>query len=75
MIHRINSAHGAGMSYPQSWTHRPIVVGPDVMLVIVAGAQRPAEGAPLRGEVAGRGARLSMLPDGNHGETLNVGQA
>jgi len=38
-------------------------------------AQRPAEGAPPRGEVAGREARLSMLPDGNHGETLSLEQA
>lgn len=40
-----------------------------------AEAQRPAEGAPPRGEVAGRVALFPPLPDGNHGETLNVVQA
>ncbi len=38
-------------------------------------AQRTAEGAPLRGEVAGRVAPLSSLPVGNHGENLNESQA
>ena len=33
------------------------------------------EGAPLRGEVAGRAARSQPLPDGNHGENLNRAQA
>lgn len=38
-------------------------------------AQRTAEGAPLRGEVAGRVALSPSLPDGNHGENLNESQA
>lgn len=31
-------------------------------------AARPAEGAPQRGEVAGRAALSQALPDGNHGD-------
>ena len=38
-------------------------------------AERAAEGAPLRGEVAARAALSQPLPDGNHGETLNQAQA
>lgn len=38
-------------------------------------AQRTAEGAPLRGEVAVREALSSSLPVGNHGENLNESQA
>ena len=38
-------------------------------------AQRTAEGAPLRGEVAVRVALSPSLPDGNHGENLNESQA
>ena len=38
-------------------------------------AKRPAEGAPLRGEVAAREALSQPLPDGNHGENLNQAQA
>lgn len=38
-------------------------------------AERAAEGAPLRGEVAERAALSQPLPGGNHGETLNEAQA
>lgn len=38
-------------------------------------AERAAEGAPLRGEVAARAALSQPLPDGNHGENLNQAQA
>ena len=38
-------------------------------------AERAAEGAPLRGEVAARSALSQSLPDGNHGENLNQEQA
>lgn len=38
-------------------------------------AARTAEGAPPRGEVAGRAALSQPLPDGNHGENLNEAQA
>ena len=38
-------------------------------------AERAAEGAPLRGEVAERAALSQSLPDGNHGENLNEAQA
>ena len=38
-------------------------------------AALPAEGAPLRGEVADCAALSQPLPDGNHGETLNESQA
>lgn len=38
-------------------------------------AERAAEGAPLRGEVAARAALSQSLPDGNHGENLNQEQA
>ena len=38
-------------------------------------AERSAEGAPLRGEVAERAALSQPLPDGNHGENLNQAQA
>ena len=38
-------------------------------------AERAAEGAPLRGEVADCAALSQPLPDGNHGETLNEAQA
>ena len=38
-------------------------------------AQRTAEGAPPRGEVAVRVAPSPSLPDGNHGENLNESQA
>ena len=38
-------------------------------------AERAAEGAPLRGEVAERAALSQPLPDGNHGENLNQEQA
>ena len=38
-------------------------------------AERAAEGAPLRGEVAARAALSQSLPDGNHGENLNQAQA
>lgn len=40
-----------------------------------AGAQRPAEGAPLRGEVAGREALSRAVPDGNHGDNVSKGGA
>lgn len=43
--------------------------------LIYAKRAAPGRRGPACGEVAGRGARLSMLPDGNHGETLNVVQA
>ncbi len=43
--------------------------------LIYAKRASPGRRGPACGEVAGRGARLSMLPDGNHGETLNVVQA
>ena len=38
-------------------------------------AQRTAEGAPPRGEVAVRLAPSPSLPVGNHGENLNESQA
>ena len=38
-------------------------------------AERAAEVAPLRGEVAARAALSQPLPDGNHGENLNQAQA
>ncbi len=38
-------------------------------------AQRTAEGAPPRGEVAVRVAPSPSLPVGNHGENLNESQA
>lgn len=40
-----------------------------------AGAQRPAEGAPLRGEVDGREALSRAHPDGNHGDNVLEGAA
>ena len=43
--------------------------------LIYAKRAAPGRRGPACGEVAGRGARLSMLPGGNHGETLNVEQA
>ena len=40
----------------------------NLRMVLAARAAQRAEGAPLAGEGAARGARASALPDGNHGD-------
>lgn len=61
--------HGAWLSIAD------FIVRENFRSVFASQAARPAEGAPLRGEVAGRVARFQALPDGNHGENLKAPQA